>query len=198
MRTAVKAQVVADFLADFPLSDEDEVEDIPGMEEYREDPADLLEASSPTRWEFFVNGSLNKDGSVLGLVFTTPEGMKIVHSFRLEFKETNNVTEYEAVIHALSIVVEMGLQDVRLTSDSQLAIRQITDKYAIHEPILQKYWELAQFYIDQIPNIKFRHIISKDNRHSDALSYIASRLTDPTVEGIRVVRLLTPSIPEVP
>ncbi|XP_026383756.1 uncharacterized protein LOC113279275 [Papaver somniferum] len=98
MRTAVKAQVVADFLADFPLSNEDEVKDIPGMEEYREDPADLLDASSPSRWEVFVDGASNKDGSGLGIVFTTPKGRKMVHSFRLEFKATNNVTEYEAAI----------------------------------------------------------------------------------------------------
>ncbi|XP_026398598.1 uncharacterized protein LOC113294417 [Papaver somniferum] len=198
MRTTVKAQVVADFLEDFPLSDEDEVEDIPGMEEDQEDPADLLEASIPSRWEVFVDGASNKDGSGLGIVFTTPKGRKMVHSFRLEFKATNNVTEYEAAIHALRLIVEMGIQDVRLTNDSQLVIRQITGKYAIHDPILQKYWEIAQFYIDQIPSIKFRHICRKDNRHSYALEYIASQLTDPSVEGIRVMRLLAPSIPETP
>ncbi|XP_026399840.1 uncharacterized protein LOC113295732 [Papaver somniferum] len=168
------------------------------MEEDREDPADLLEASIPTRWEVFVDGASNKYGSGLGIVFTIPKGMKIIHSFRLEFKATNNATEYEVVIHALRIIVEMRLHDVRLTSDSQLAIRKITGKYAIHDPILQKYWELSQFYIDQIPNTKFRHICRKDNRHSNILSYITSQLTDPSVEGIRVVRLLTPSIPEVP
>ncbi|XP_026383610.1 uncharacterized protein LOC113279117 [Papaver somniferum] len=196
MRTAVKAQAVADFLADFSLDDEDEIEDIPGMEEDREDPSDLLETCSPTRWEVFVDGSSNKDGSGLGLVFTTPKGKKMFHSFRLEFKATNNVTEYKAVIHALRIIVEMGIHDVRLTSDSQLVIRQINGKYAIHDPVLQKYWELAQFYIGQIPNIKFRHICRKDNRHSDALAYIASMLTDSSIEGIRVMRILMPSVPE--
>ncbi|XP_026383828.1 uncharacterized protein LOC113279349 [Papaver somniferum] len=189
---------VADFLADFPLSDEDEFEDIPRMEEDREDPADLLDASSPSRWEVFVDGASNKDGSRLGIVFTTPKGRKMVHSFRLEFKATNNVTEYEAAIHALRLIVEMGLQDVRLTSDSQFIIRQITGKYAIHDPILQKYWELSQFYINQIPSIKFRHICRKDNRHSAALAYIASQLADPSMEGIRVMRLLAPSIQETP
>ncbi|XP_026377698.1 uncharacterized protein LOC113271995 [Papaver somniferum] len=198
MRTAVKAQVVVDFLTDFPLSDEDEVEDIPGIEEYQEDLAELLEASRPLRWEVFVDGVSTKDGPGLGIVFTTPKGRKMVHSFRLEFKATNNVTEYEAAIHALRLIVEMGLQYVRLTSDSHLVIWKITDKYAIQEPILQKYWELSQFYIDQIPGIKFRHICRKDNRYSDALAYIASQLTDPSVEGIRFMRLLAPSIPETP
>ncbi|XP_026442284.1 uncharacterized protein LOC113341713 [Papaver somniferum] len=196
MRTAVKAQAVADFLADFPLDDESEIEDIPSMEEDREDPSDLLETCSSTRWEVFVDGSSNKDGSGLGIVFTTPKGKKMVHSFRLEFKATNNVTEYEAVIHALLLIVEMGIHDVRLTSDSQLVIRQISGEYAIYDPVLQKYWELAQFYINQIPSIKFRDICRKDNRHSDALAYIASMLTDSTIEGIRVMRILMPSIPE--
>ncbi|XP_026440606.1 uncharacterized protein LOC113339578 [Papaver somniferum] len=138
MRTAIKAQVLADFLADFPLSDEDEVEDIPGMEEDREDPADLLEISIPTRWEVFVDWVSNKDISGLGLVFTTLKEKKIVHSFRLQFKATNNVTEYEGVIHALRLLVEMEIQDVRLTSDLQLVIRQIIGMYATHDPVLQR------------------------------------------------------------
>ncbi|XP_026416093.1 uncharacterized protein LOC113311475 [Papaver somniferum] len=196
MRITVKAQAVADFLEDFPLDDEEGVDDIPGMEEDREDPSDLLETCSSTRWGAFVDGSSNKDGSGLGLVFTTPKGKKMVHSFKMEFKATNNVTEYEAVIHALRMIVEMGIHDVRLTSDSQLVIRQITGQYAIHDPVLQKYWELAQFYIGQIPNIKLRHICRKDNRHSDALAYIASMLTDSSIEGIRVMRIMMPSFPE--
>ncbi|XP_026419951.1 uncharacterized protein LOC113315920 [Papaver somniferum] len=195
-RTAVKAQAVADFLADFHLDDEDKIEDIPGMEEDREDPSDLLETCIPTRWEVFVDGSSNKDGSGLGLVFTTPKGKKMVHSFRIEFKATNNVTEYEAVIHALRMIVEMGIHDIRLASDSQLVIRQINGKYAIHDPVMQKYWEIAQFYIVQIQNIKFRHICRKDNRHSDALENIASMLTDSSIEGIRVMRIPMPSVPE--
>ena len=47
-RTAVKAQAVADFLADFPLSDEEEVEDLDEMEGEGEDPHDLLAAARPT------------------------------------------------------------------------------------------------------------------------------------------------------
>ncbi|XP_026428930.1 uncharacterized protein LOC113324861 [Papaver somniferum] len=196
MRMAVKARAVAEFLEDFPLDDEDEVEDIPGMEEDREDPSDLLETCSTTRWEVFVDESSNKDGSGLGLVFTIPKGKKMVHSFRLEFKATNNVTEYEDVIHALRMIFEIGIHDVRLTSDSQLVIRKINGQYAIHDPVLQKYSELAQFYISQIPNIKFRHICRKENRHSDALAYISSMLTYPIIEGIRVMRILMSSVPE--
>ncbi|XP_026379008.1 uncharacterized protein LOC113273533 [Papaver somniferum] len=164
MRTTIKAQEVADFLADFPLDDEDEIEDIPGMEEDREDPSDLLKTCSPTRWEVFVDGSSNKDESGLGLVFTTPKRKKMVHSFMLEFKATNNVTEYEAMIHALGMIVEMGIRDVRLTSDSHLVIRQISGK--------------------------------KDNRHSDALGYIFTMVTDSSIEGIGVMRIMMTSVPE--
>ncbi|XP_026452089.1 uncharacterized protein LOC113352491 [Papaver somniferum] len=103
-----------------------------------------------------------------------------------------------ATSYAISAVLikNVGVEEKRLTSDSQLVIRRIGGQYTIHDPILQKHRDLAQFYIDQIPDIKFRHICRKDNRQLNALAYIASILTDPSIEGIRVMRLLMPSIPE--
>lgn len=50
---------------------------------------------------------------------------------------TNNVAEYTAVIRALTKAKELSDKEIRLYSDSQLVIRQITGIYKINKPHLK-------------------------------------------------------------
>ena len=95
-----KSQVVADFLAEFSLEEDEAVEEMMDVEEEHGDPKDLL--TKPNRWEILVDRSSNGEGNVVAIVLISPEGIKMAFSFRLEFASTNNKTEYEAVIHALN------------------------------------------------------------------------------------------------
>lgn len=137
IQTAPKSQVLADFLADLPLENGEEVKDIPGLEEDGNDIVDVLEPSSQIRWEVFVDGSRNRDGAGIGIVITNQTGDRIVHALRLEFElHTNNIVEYEAVVHGLRLIIEMIITDVRLTSDSHLVIRQIELEYNTYDETL--------------------------------------------------------------
>ena len=190
-----KSQVLADFLADLPLDNDEEIKGIPEAEEENKDPMDILEPASQRQWEVFVDGSKNKEGAGIGIVITTPTGERIIQALRLEFKEhTNNIVEYEAVVYALRIIIEMGVTDVRLTSDSQLVIRQIGLEYNVYDDTLSAYMALVQTLASQIPNIKFRHLCRRDLRHADALAYISSMLRDKNVEAIKIARVYEPSI----
>ncbi|XP_026384905.1 uncharacterized protein LOC113280504 [Papaver somniferum] len=194
-QTAIKTQLVADFLVDFPINDADEVEGIPGMEDELADPPELLRSEDRNRWEVFVDGSCNSEGSGIGMVFTTPKGRRIVHNLRLEFSPTNNIIEYEAVMHALQVIIALGIQNVRLTSDCQLVIQQIDGTYQVSDPCLQRYHQLAKHYIEHIPNITFRHLNRINNRYADALAFIASMKVNPEATNVIIERVLLPSIP---
>ncbi|XP_026417452.1 uncharacterized protein LOC113312935 [Papaver somniferum] len=191
IQTAQKSQV----LADLPLDSDEEVKDIPEAEEDVKDPVDVLEPSSQRIWEVFVDGSRNREGAGIGIVITAPAGDRVVHALRLEFKgHTNNIVEYEAVVHALRLVIEMGITDVRLTSDSQLVIQQIELEYNVYDETLSAYMGLVQTLASQVPNIKFRHLCIKDLRHGDALAYISSMLKDERVKAIKITRVYEPSV----
>ncbi|XP_026378064.1 uncharacterized protein LOC113272448 [Papaver somniferum] len=195
IQTAQKSKVLADFLADLPLDNDKEVKDIPRVEEDGKDLKDVLDPSNQRRWEVFVDGSRNKEGAGIGIVITTPTGDRIVHALRLEFERyTNNIVKYEALVHALRLIMEMGMTDVRLTSDSQLVIRQIELEYNTYDETLSAYMALVQTLASQIPNIKFRHLCRKDLRHADALSYISSMLKDKNVKSIKIARVHEPSV----
>ena len=154
-----KSQVLADFLADLPLDNEEEIR-IQGWKaagapeiEKNKDPENILEPANPRQWEVFVDGSKNREGAGIGIVITTPTGDRIVHAFRLEFEgHTNNIVEYEGVVHALRLILEMGIQEVRLTSDSQLIIRQIGYEYNVYDETLYSYMALVQ--TSGVPNTK--------------------------------------------
>ncbi|XP_026454832.1 uncharacterized protein LOC113356041 [Papaver somniferum] len=189
-----KSQVLADFLADLPLDNDEEVQGVPETEDGK-DPVDILEPTNQRQWEVFVDGSRNREGAGIGMVITTPTGERIVHALRLEFKgHSNNIVEYEVVVHALRLIIEMGLTEVRLTSDSQLVIWQIGLEYNVYDETLSKHMALVQTLASQIPNIKFWNLCRKELRHADALAYISSMLKDESMKAIKVSRVYEPSI----
>ncbi|XP_026432335.1 uncharacterized protein LOC113329709 [Papaver somniferum] len=167
-----KSQVIADFLAEFPLEEDED----------------------HSRWEILVDGSSNGEGNGSRIVFISPEGARITYSFRLEFAPTNNETEYEEVVHALQLAIEMKLEDVRINSDPQLVIHQIEGTYNTDEPSLQKYKKLVAELSTQIPKISWRHISRKENRLAYAFSFIPSMMVDPTTRYIKIQTLFSPSI----
>ncbi|XP_026432313.1 uncharacterized protein LOC113329683 [Papaver somniferum] len=162
-------------------------------EEYG-NPKDLLTDHNPNRWKILVDGSSNGEGNGIGIVFISPKGVRIAYSFRLEFASTNNETEYEAVVHALRIAIEMQIKEARITSDSQLVIRQIEDSYSTNESSLQKYKKLVLELATQIKRVSWRHIGIKDNRFAYALAFIPSMLVDPVERELKIQTLFWPSV----
>ncbi|XP_026445407.1 uncharacterized protein LOC113346002 [Papaver somniferum] len=118
----------------------------------------------------------------------------MAYSFRLDFTSTNNETEYEAVVHALRLAIEMKIEDARITSDSQIVIIHIEGTYSTNEPSLQKYKKLVLDLSVRIPRLSWRHIGRKDNRIADALAFIPSMLLDPVARDIKIKALLLPYI----
>jgi ribonuclease HI len=45
----------------------------------------------------------------------------------LEFKVTNNMAEYEALIFGLNTTLSLGVQQLLVKGDSQLIIKQVKD-----------------------------------------------------------------------
>ncbi|XP_073313503.1 uncharacterized protein [Primulina huaijiensis] len=83
-RTSIKAQALADFLAETVHIE-------------NEDP-----------WKVYVDGSSSKDGSEVGVVLISPAGEEVKLAVRLDFRASNNEAEYEAVLAGLRAARNMG------------------------------------------------------------------------------------------
>ncbi|XP_060960721.1 uncharacterized protein LOC133031270 [Cannabis sativa] len=64
-------------------------------------------------WLLKVDGSSNIRGSGLGIVLLSPEGEMLEQSIKLGFWATDNDAEYEAFIHGIKLVREMGAGRVK-------------------------------------------------------------------------------------
>ena len=99
-RTAVKGQVVADFIAEYT-----QLED-KGTKEHR-------------IWSIHMDGSSNQRAGGTGVVIQTPDGDKIECMIRLDFPTTNNKAEYEALVAGLDLVKAAGAENMIMHYDSR-------------------------------------------------------------------------------
>ena len=57
-----------------------------------------------------------------GIVLISPSKEKIHLSYKLDFKTTNNVAEYEALLLGVKVAKEMGIMCVKIFGDADLII----------------------------------------------------------------------------
>uniref|UniRef100_A0A2N9GWC8 Uncharacterized protein n=1 Tax=Fagus sylvatica TaxID=28930 RepID=A0A2N9GWC8_FAGSY len=110
-RQAIKAQALADFIAEFTVTEDEPSEEKPDE-----------------GWEIEIDGSSVKGAGGVGIVFKTPEGHLLKHSTRLQYPTTNNEAEYEALLTGLRIAKELGANRLKIRSDSQLIVGQVNVK----------------------------------------------------------------------
>ncbi|XP_004295848.1 PREDICTED: uncharacterized protein LOC101309919 [Fragaria vesca subsp. vesca] len=88
-RTAIKGQAAADFIAEFiPLDHGNPNDDAP--------PRDSI-------WELHVDGSSNNRLNGARIIITDLEGHSYEYALRFEFKESNNIAEYEALVAGIQL-----------------------------------------------------------------------------------------------
>ena len=81
--TAIKSQALADFLVDWAET------------QY------LPPAPDSTHWRMHFDGSKMRTGLGAGVVLTSPKGNKLKYALQIHFAASNNIAEYEALIHGL-------------------------------------------------------------------------------------------------
>ncbi|KAH9303078.1 hypothetical protein KI387_014661, partial [Taxus chinensis] len=70
------------------------------------------------------DGSCSSASSGAGVVFISPEGKLHPSSFKLQFENTNNTIEYEALFLSLNLAKEMGIKNLLAHGDAELIVKQ--------------------------------------------------------------------------
>ena len=71
------------------------------------------------------DGEASKKGAGAGISIKPPIGEPKLLSYKLDFKCTNNVDEYEALILGLKALKDLQAQRIDIRGDSELVIRQV-------------------------------------------------------------------------
>jgi hypothetical protein len=126
-RTAITAQALADFIAEFtqPWKDEGELEE-------------------GEAWTINIDGSSTKEMSGAGVVLVSPEKDKFEYALQLRFRATNNEAEYEALLARLKLSKSMGIKNLTVKSDSQLIVGQVKGEYEAKEDRMKKYLTIVK------------------------------------------------------
>ena len=104
----------------------------------------IQEESREPIWQLLTDGSSRLVGAGAGLVLTTPEGKIIEYALKYQFKATNHVAEYEAVIAGLQLCKALEVKRISLKTDSQLVMNQILREFEAREENMQKYLKKTQ------------------------------------------------------
>jgi hypothetical protein len=107
-RTTIKSQVIADFFADW------------GEHQYRPPALDS------TRWRMHFDSSKLLGGLGAGVVLTSPKGDKLQYVLQMHFCASNNVAEYEALVHGLKMAKQIGIRTILCFGESDLVVHQVS------------------------------------------------------------------------
>jgi ribonuclease HI len=123
-RSAIKSQVLADFVVDWTS------------------PTQNLDEEIPTPWIVQCDGAWCHKGVGISAVVTSPLGVVIRYTARLIFANnehsTNNTTEYEALVLALWKMKALGQQTFIIRTDSKVIQEHIEKESEARNPILMK------------------------------------------------------------
>jgi ribonuclease HI len=126
------------------------------------------------------------------VVLIGPDGDQLKYVVRLEFKTTNNMVEYEALIFGLSVALSLRVRQLLVKGDSQLIIKQVHRECSCNEPRLTAYHLHVKKLEKDFTALELQHVPCADNSAADDLSQRASTRA-PVAEGVFERRLLRPA-----
>ena len=147
-RTAVKGKILIDFIIEFT-------------------PAKTTEATQLALdlpiWKLSVDEAANAQGSGAGLILTSPDGIDTKYTLKFDFRASNNEAEYEAVIAGLNLAHFMEADQLEVSNDSQLVVKQIEDSYeAIGEKMIL-YLKKVRKLLKKFMRVQVKHVPRSEN-----------------------------------
>jgi ribonuclease HI len=178
-RDTIKSQVLADFFIDWA--------------EIQYEPP-LPDANY---WRMYFDGSKIIHGLGAGIVLSSPKNDQLRYVLQIHFAASNNVAEYEALVHGLKVSKDIGIHRIMCFGDSDLVIQQCSDIWDAHDANMGSYRFLVQRLSSYFEGCEFRHVPRAQNEAADTLSKLGSsrELIPP---GISLEYLRKPSIKPSP
>jgi ribonuclease HI len=112
----------------------------------------------------------NPGDAGFGVHVATPAGEEVAALYGYLGRATNNVAEYQALIHALRFALAHGAATVRIFCDSELVVRQMTGIYKVkHRDMIPLHRE-AKHLLSQIADARLSHVPREQNQQADRLA----------------------------
>ena len=126
-----------------------------------------------------IKGTVHTDGGARGN--PGPAGIGVVLAWEDDYgrhermykeyigEATNNVAEYRALNHALTLAKKFDIEELTCYLDSELVVKQLNREYRVKDKELQQLflqvWNLSSTFT----HCRFHHIPREQNTRADAL-----------------------------
>ena len=110
-RKVIKGQAIANHLEDSPL-----VDAYPLVVEFLDEHIYMIKEQP--LWKLYFDISYTTHGSRASILLVTPQGDYIPKEFKIQFPSTINISEYEALIVSIKIVLEWNTIELQVFNDS--------------------------------------------------------------------------------
>ncbi|XP_075654666.1 uncharacterized protein LOC142624801 [Castanea sativa] len=154
-RTAIKGQVVVDFIAEFTSMEGQGAKEHP-------------------QWSVHTDESSNGQASEVGVVLYSPEGDEIECMVLPDFPTTNNEAEYEALVVGLDLAKAVGATNVVVYCNSQVVTSQVNRDFECKGEKMKRYLEQMRKRVGKL-KAKFIQVPRKENEKADCLAKVASK-----------------------
>lgn len=94
LRKAIKSQAIANFIADWT------------------EAHSLRRTVNPEHWTLYFDGLIMLLGVGAGIVLISPKGEKLKYVLQIHFTVSNNVADYEALLHGPRIVISLVIHQL--------------------------------------------------------------------------------------
>ncbi|XP_023882112.2 uncharacterized protein LOC111994457 [Quercus suber] len=149
-QTAIKGQIVIDFIAEF-TDNEDK-----GAEE-------------SSQWSIHVDGSSNRQVGEVDIVLLSPEGDTVECMVRFDFPTTNNEAKHKALIAGLDLAKVAGALNMVIYYDSQIVANQMNGDYECKGERMKKYLDQVKKMVNEL-KAKIIQIPQGENEQADRLA----------------------------
>jgi ribonuclease HI len=123
----------------------------------------------------FCDGSWGIFDAGATAVLISPSKIKTCYAARLEFKCTNNIAEYEAVLFGLQKPKAMGIRRAVLKSDTQVIIGQVEKSSKARDLKVEKYLDTVRKMEVSFEGFSVKNNPRGDNEQADLLAKSAAQ-----------------------
>jgi ribonuclease HI len=122
----------------------------------------------------YFDGSLRLQGVGAGILFIAPGGDQLKYALQLLFLASNNVAEYEDLVHGLSIAILLGIKRLMVYGDSLVVISQVNKDWDCSTDSMNRYCIAVRKLEDKFEGLEFHNVERDRNAAANAISKLGS------------------------
>jgi ribonuclease HI len=122
----------------------------------------------------YFDGSLNLEGTGAGVLLISPTGEQLKYVLLVLWKVSNNIAEYEALLHGLRLAASLGIKRLLVYGDSAVVINQVNKSWDRNKENMDAYCLEVRKIENKFYGLEFHHIVCDNNVAADVLSKLGS------------------------